>query len=246
MSRSPLSYPLNRGLDGDAGGAADLQTDVMRFMAILSLCLVAIFALVQSIPAGPAAVPPERTSGAAAPPAAVAPAVTRDDDAGHSPPPPAPAPVSPAGTPEPAAAAERPMPSERATPADDATTPRSEPAPDDQGFTLRFDSDTALEALVAQGEIGLYALGESETRRLAIERGRLGFWQASRPTRFHEMDAATVPDRVVAALRGTGTRDAVRWGVTLPARLTRDLDGFLTRHTGGDLVIGADGRLRLE
>ena len=50
MSRSPLAYPLTRGIDGDSGGAADLQTDVMRFMAILGLCLVAIFALVQSLP----------------------------------------------------------------------------------------------------------------------------------------------------------------------------------------------------
>ena len=50
MNRSPLFYPLNRGLDADAGGTADLQTDVMRFMAIISMCLVAIFALVQSIP----------------------------------------------------------------------------------------------------------------------------------------------------------------------------------------------------
>jgi len=53
MTRSPLFYPLNRGMDADAGGVADLQTDVMRFMAILSLCLVAIFALVQSIPLAP-------------------------------------------------------------------------------------------------------------------------------------------------------------------------------------------------
>ncbi len=53
MTRSPLAYPLNRSADMDAGGAADLQTDIMRFMAILSLCLVAIFALVQSIPITP-------------------------------------------------------------------------------------------------------------------------------------------------------------------------------------------------
>ncbi len=51
--RSPLFYPLNRAGDTDVGGAADLQTDVMRFMAILSLCLVAIFALVQSMPLAP-------------------------------------------------------------------------------------------------------------------------------------------------------------------------------------------------
>ena len=53
MSRSPLFYPLNRGMDAEAGGIADLQTDVMRFIAILCLCLVAIFALVQSIPLMP-------------------------------------------------------------------------------------------------------------------------------------------------------------------------------------------------
>jgi hypothetical protein len=56
---------LTRGIDGDAGGAADLQTDIMRFMAILSLCLMAIFALVQSIPLSPRVpveVPKERTN----------------------------------------------------------------------------------------------------------------------------------------------------------------------------------------
>ncbi len=53
MNRSPLFYPLNRGGDADGGGAADLQTDIMRFMAILALCLVAVFALVQSLPQVP-------------------------------------------------------------------------------------------------------------------------------------------------------------------------------------------------
>ena len=62
MNRSPLFYPLNRGLDAEAGGVADLQTDVMRFMAILALCLVAIFALVQSIPLSPVAAEPEPQS----------------------------------------------------------------------------------------------------------------------------------------------------------------------------------------
>lgn len=55
--RSPLAYPLNRSTDMDGGGAADLQTDIMRFMAILSLCLMAIFALVQSMPLTPAVEP---------------------------------------------------------------------------------------------------------------------------------------------------------------------------------------------
>ena len=58
MTRSPLFYPLNRGMDAEAGGIADLQTDVMRFIAILALCLVAIFALVQSLPLMPTVIEP--------------------------------------------------------------------------------------------------------------------------------------------------------------------------------------------
>ena len=70
MTRSPLFYPMHRG-DTDAGGAADLQTDIMRFMAILALCLVAIFALVQSIPLVPE--PQTQPQAAAAPPPPPAP-----------------------------------------------------------------------------------------------------------------------------------------------------------------------------
>ena len=55
MRRVP--HPMYRAAEADGGGAADLQTDVMRFMAILSLCLVAIFALVQSLPLAPIAKP---------------------------------------------------------------------------------------------------------------------------------------------------------------------------------------------
>ena len=70
MSRAPIAYALGRPLDSDAGGAADLQTDIMRFMAILALCLMAIFALVQSLPNTQAEAPPaaaETASTAAAP-----------------------------------------------------------------------------------------------------------------------------------------------------------------------------------
>lgn len=48
--------------EGD-GGVAALETDVMRFMAILGFCLVAIFALVQSLPTSPAPGAPSPTAG---------------------------------------------------------------------------------------------------------------------------------------------------------------------------------------
>lgn len=52
MSHLPWQVPYGRGQSA-AGGDSEieaLQTDVMRFMAILGLCLMAIFSLVQSIP----------------------------------------------------------------------------------------------------------------------------------------------------------------------------------------------------
>ncbi len=115
------------------------------------------------------------------------------------------------------------------------------------GFTLRFESDEALKTLVAQSDVGLYAMHGEQAKRLHVGQGRLEFWTASRPAAFHEMDAATVPGEVISALSRTETaRTAARWGVTLPPRLSQEIDRHLATGGHGDLVISATGALRLE
>ena len=247
MSRSPLFYPLNRALDAEAGGLADLQTDVMRFMAILALCLVAIFALVQSIPLSPA-------------PAAVIEEPLIEDPI----PEPAPQPVEkeitltrpelPKLQPRQEAVAlqrpvvkplprrEEPKNVEVPAPAPPATEPVKE------GFTLRFEDDAALTRLVARTDIGLYAIARDRSYRMSINRARMEFWPASTPNQFHEMDSATVPNAVIDALRTRhGGGDAsVTWGVTIPAAMSRQLNDYLRQHAGGALIIDAQGALRLE
>lgn len=248
MSRSPLAYPLVRGVDADVGGAADLQTDVMRFMAILALCLVAIFALVQSIPLAPEvprAAPPETV----APETPVA-AIPADL------PPPAPAPIAPVPRPvtEPAPVAPATAAKDDQDPPDDRTVPSSDegatvpaPAPEPEGFTLRFDSDLALTRLVAAGQVGFYAMTPGRAQRMSVRASRVSFWDASQPARFHEMERSTVPTAVIDALRRTGVDPAdAGWGVTLPGRLSRELEVLMREHTGGALVIDADGALRRE
>jgi len=233
MTRSPLNYPMSGSADAD--GAAELQTDVMRFMAILSLCLVAIFALVQSIPPSP--VPTETA---------------------------APAPARPEPVPEPAAAEpepNRPMPREperpvaepapsppvaAAAPQAPAPLPPAPVATPDKGFTLRFESEEALRRMVARRAVGFYAIRDSEAKRMNVSRGRASFWPASLPAQYHEMDERTVPADVKSALRNSGTHGGVTWGVTLPSTLSRELEAYLDTGTGGDLVIGVDGSLRLE
>ena len=275
MTRSPLFYPMHRG-DSDAGGAADLQTDIMRFMAILALCLVAIFALVQSIPLVPDA--PAVSEAKAAPPQ---PAVLERPDVPSAAPRPAPQaqPIEPEAvveltrpkwvstfrpreatpeTPGAVAAVEslpdepvpaKPMPADP-LPADPLPAEAAAAAPEaarDAGYSLRFESDLALTRLVASGQVGLYALATDRARRMAVSDSRISFWDASTPQEYHEMEADTVPPPVVDALARTGIdAGSVVWGVTLPGRMRTQLDTLMREHDGGALVIGSDGSLRRE
>lgn len=273
MTRSPLAYPLNRSADMDGGGAADLQTDIMRFMAILSLCLVAIFALVQSIPMTPAEpTPVDSTPMAAAPdvvdeplidvtnpktPETVATSVRKPDRKAVTltrpkwvpryAPKQAAASVTEAMAEVPAATPEAvPEVLPAATP--EAAPPAAPPAePQTEGFTLRFESDAALMRLVAASQVGLYAIEDNRSQRMTVSESRVSFWDASTPNAFHEMETATVPGPVIEALNRTGIQaGAVSWGVTLPGKLKTQLDELMQNHRGGALVIGASGNIRWE
>ena len=259
MNRSPLFYPLNRGMDADAGGAADLQTDVMRFMAIISMCLVAIFALVQSIPLAQVQEPPKGTPAdpvpapemlAADTPAPIEIAETEIPELTR------PEPQRPEPKPKPVAL-ERPVmkPLARKTEAPPPVTAQAtdipEPAPADpgetrKGFSLRFASDAALKRLVASDVVGFYAIAGDDTQRMNVDGVRISFWTASAPRQFHEMDAATVPGDVLTAYRRGSPGAGVKWGVSLPGAMSSQLNRYLAELEGGSLLIGADGQLRLE
>lgn len=237
MMRGPHRYGMGRGVDGDAGGVADLQTDVMRFMAILALCLVVIFALVQSIPR-PVAPAPEQPVAVAEPePLPVV----------EQPPAPQPAVEPPPERVVLTRPAPEPAPPEPGTVVQVTRPAPPTPEPSQRGFTLQFESDTALTRLVARNQVGLFALGGDEALRMSVNRGRVSFWPASTPNAFHEMDPSTVPAEVVTALRrGRNVGAGVTWGVTLPANLQRELDAIVGANEGGALFIAGDGRIRLE
>lgn len=267
MTRSPLFYPLSRGMDAEAGGIADLQTDVMRFIAILALCLVAIFALVQSIPLTPTVTEPPAVQAPRAdlsPAAAPEPTTAAGKIIEQQPPPlageekpliitrPAPQRIPYERAPQeiieetiPVQAAETSVPDQELP---EPAVPEPAPPATSQAFTLRFETDLALTRLVARNEVGLYAITPEKSLRMNVNRGALSFWAASVPRQFHEMDEATVPDDVLSALRRAGSvkTSDVKWGVTLPPNMRRQLDRFLSEHDGGALVIGGDGSLRLE
>jgi len=249
VNRSPLYYPMNRGGDADAGGMTDLQTDVMRFMAILSLCLVAIFALVQSIPLAPTPPVPDQpaensqteTLLAELPPDVVQ---EREIVLIQA------APARPVSRSE-HVVLKRPKPVLAHTTMTKVSTaptepPAAEAAPAKDGFSLRFETDAALTQLVARQLVGFYAITPESSSRMNITGGDISFWSASLPGQYHEMDESTVPDNVQAAFRKSNQSNDVKWGVTLPASMSRDLNAYLTNESGGALVILANGKLDLR
>jgi hypothetical protein len=115
-----------------------------------------------------------------------------------------------------------------------------------KGFTLRFASDDALKRLVSRGVVGLYAISSKGVQRMSVDGDGLSFWNASMPEQFHEMDVATVPTEVLAAYRRSDAVDGVKWAVSLPPTMSRQLNEYLASLEGGSLVIGRDGQLSVE
>lgn len=237
-----------------------LQSDVLRFVAILALCLAAIFALVRNIPldtsqiAAPQpvdstenrvadrvlpAVPEKPSSVARVVKSRVEPeaelSTTVQASSGralHIP-----TPTLPAAAVRADIAAE---------PVEPSTAP---PEDAEMGFSLRFESNEALESLLMGNKVQLYAQIDRVSWRVFFADGAPRFRPGPSPTRFHLMGPDTVPEPLVTALR----RDAhvpeklvVAWGVTLPPIISEQVQRMLRGDTGGRLVIRADGMVVKE
>ena len=237
-----------------------LQTDVMRFMAIIAFCLVAVLALVrdaQPAPeaastAAPAPPPPseEPTVTEAAPVASVAEAdpkprrlpapelrpVVQSEPAAEE----AKPPETIFNPTPPPAVAETPLPTLKRAPFKQAPLKR---APDDiaqrsptdaedpDPLTLRFASDSAFLHLIRTGGVRVYAWHNDAA--YVLDRG-FTFRAADAPATVHEL--ATVPRRV--ALAFPETHEKVRWGVRLPPEVSRSVRDLAQQYTTGQLVIG--------
>jgi len=100
---------------------------------------------------------------------------------------------------------------------------------------------------VATQHVGLYAIESGRAQRMTVGESRISFWDASTPNTFHEMETSTVPAAVINALARTGTTaSAVSWGVTLPGKMTAQLDALMQEHRGGSLIINAGGQIHWE
>lgn len=226
-----------------------LQTDVMRFMAIISLCLMAVFALVQSIPvleegkaSRTAQISGERqktdTRMKPANESQVklhAPEENNDRSQKVS--------IVTQQPPE-KVSATRSEPMKRTRPA-----PVVKSGPGRQGFSLQFESAAALDQLVAAGSVILHAMVDQQAWRLSVYAGRPVIARSLLPAWFHEMSPATVPEHYIHSLdkvAGAPGTPAVVWGVQLPAATRAAIASLMRSPQGGVLVIRSDGQVALE
>ena len=125
-------------------------------------------------------------------------------------------------------------------------TPPPEPA--QKGFTLRFASDEALEKLISDGKVNFYAIAGKNAWRLKLSGGRPGYIAAEFPRQIYEMETPTVPIDYAAVFQrqiAAFGRHTLTWGVTLPGRTTDSINLMVSGRKGGDLIITADGQVKL-
>ncbi len=249
-----------------AGDSESLQADVMRFMAIIAFCLIAILALVRNTePADPSSVEPEPALVVAVETPVSEPALP--EPVQHTPA--LPAPVAPEPTPRPeapATAVEPPEagetsvlaasdPVERAPEIEPATSVaaamESSPEPeaaseaeadaeaDAEGLTLRFASDGDFLRLIARGDIRVYAFQDTDVLTLS-ETYR--FLDTSAPGQVYELLPPSIPSLILDALRQARSDTAgYRWGIALPGRISHQIEQHLNRVRRGELVIDRYG-----
>ena len=146
---------------------------------------------------------------------------------------------------------EQPLPAVPAAKTAATQTRKSIPkaVPEKQGFTLRFESDEALDRLVTAGSVRLYAMKDKQAWRLSMIAGRSAAVAVSFPRWYHEMSAATVPTHYSHSLGTAATSmdpSAVVWGVQLPATAKQAIASLTRQRQGGALLIRGDGQVILE
>jgi hypothetical protein len=254
--------PMTPGTAQYSNDSESLQADVMRFMAIIAFCLIAILALVRNVEPGditptrapepvaepepePAPEPTEPLELVIEPEPIPEPAIEPEPPepfiAEEMPPPePLPPPVAPEPTVETIVPEPRPVwkaiaPVPEPTP---APAPATEPSEED-GLILRFASDGDFLRLIARGDIKVYAYQDSDV--LGLD-GSYRFLESRAPGQVYELLSASIPSLIVDALRRERTDiQAYRWGIALPSRISSQIERYLESVEHGQLVIDRFG-----
>ena len=254
-------YPRNRS-GASGGGGVDgesLQADVMRFMAIIGFCLVAIMALVRDVnpPAAhslaePVQGPVRESVPAPEPEAPVVPVIkTLVEPHVVQVEPVLPKQLVVPETPSAAPVVEAPKPLADVEVAvvsvpEPVVAPLPAPvqAEPEEGLSLRFHSDRDFLRLITSGEVGLYLFKDQTAFRLAEN---YAFQEAPAPRQLYELMPQTIPAAISASANAAVSHaERFKWGVVMPARIERRIASLVAVESSGQLVIDRFGAVRHE
>jgi len=208
-----------------------LQADVMRFMAIVAFCLIAILAMVRNSPAVETVAATQATTQETESPADLSVIEPEEDKPIEAqavvaaiveiPKPPAYILPEPEQKPEPEPEQEQePVP----PPAQSDTT---------EGLTLAFASEADFMRLISKGRITLYAYaGQS----FLTTSDTFSFRSINAPQQFYEIDKQTIPSHVLKAADLQNEGD-LQWGVGLSPRIEKQISRYIEANVNGQLHI---------
>ena len=118
-----------------------------------------------------------------------------------------------------------------------------------KGFTLRFQSESALAALLDNGQVRFYLVAAGKAWILENPINSPEYRPAQVNELLYEMHRDTVPDAYILAARSvvaSGNPRAQSYYVTLSSQIKTQLERLSSGASGGDLIIQGDGKVRLE
>ena len=236
-------------IDGES-----LQADVMRFMAIIAFCLVAIMALVRdAVPLNESAqISPAESSPVVK---QIAPAPQRVSPKPKIDKPP----VPPFALPEPIRSepvrsepvriepvvAELPSEPPVATPEiPDRQIVESAPSysVEEPGLSLRFGSDQDFLRLIAKGSVDVFLFDAQNVYQLEND---YSFERSTAPGELYELMPETIPHAIKAsANNAVGDSTVFSWGVVMPERISRRIAALVAVERTGQLVINRYGEVQ--
>ncbi|MCW8887209.1 MAG: hypothetical protein OQK12_18430 [Motiliproteus sp.] len=110
----------------------------------------------------------------------------------------------------------------------------------DQGFNLRFKSDTALLNLLREDRIQLFAMTDHQTWKLSANNSHFRLDDSTKPRSFYEMTLSTVPNELVRQVqlqRSVFNPNHLTWGVVLPREIRSRINHLMQQFSYGILVI---------
>lgn len=220
----------------DDEGLEALQTDIMRFMAIIGFCLLAIFALVKSVQSDQQ-LDSDNKDQVKTLEKQLAEQAQRNrrlnqqnQDLQQQ-------------LAQRKKSMQRPVVKPPAKPqaVKSQSTPTKVSVPKKQGYALRFSDDDALLALQRSERVKVLAVRNENIYQVQTINRRLVFvLQHDKPKSYHAL-VESIPDAFQQVWKQQYDNLMPSWGVVLPDDIEAQIQQLMTQHTSGELSIDAQG-----